>query len=195
MHLIVGLGNPGEKYEGTRHNTGRMALQLFAKKHDFSEWRFDKKMNAEVCEGKVGKEKVTLLAPDTFMNNSGKAVAYLVKSKKAALDTVVVYDDLDLPLGMMKLSFGRSSGGHNGLESIIRAIHTKDFPRIRIGVSPATPGGKLKKPAGEEAVLKFLLGKFSEKERDALKKVFKKAGEAMEVAATEGYQMAMNHFN
>lgn len=195
MHIIVGLGNPGEKYEGTRHNTGRMAVQLFAKKHDFSEWRFDKKMNAQVCEGKVGKEKVTLLAPDTFMNNSGKAVAYLVKSKKAALDIVVVYDDLDLPSGVMKLSFGRSSGGHNGLESIIRAVHTKDFPRIRIGVSPATPGGKIKKPAGEEAVLKFLLGRFSEKEYDVLKKTFKKANDAIEVAVTEGYQMAMNRFN
>ena len=195
MKLVIGLGNPGEKYEGTRHNTGRMALESFAKKHDFSEWRFDKKINAQIAEGKIGKEKVLLITPDTFMNNSGKAVAYLVKSKKAALDALVVYDDMDLPIGTMKLSFGRSSGGHNGLESIIRALKTKDFPRLRIGVSPATPGGKIKKPAGEEAVLKFLLSKFSEKERDALKKEFKKAGEAMEVAVTDGYQLAMNHFN
>jgi PTH1 family peptidyl-tRNA hydrolase len=195
MKIIVGLGNPGEKYEGTRHNTGRMAVQLFAKKHDFSDWRFDKKINVQICEGKIGKEKVTLVTPDTFMNNSGKALAYLVKSKKAALETLVVYDDLDLPIGTMKLSFGRSSGGHNGLESIIRVVHTKDFPRIRIGVSPATPGGKIRKPAGDEAVLKFLLGRFSDKEFEAIKKTFKKAGEAMEVSVTDGYQMAMNQFN
>jgi PTH1 family peptidyl-tRNA hydrolase len=119
----------------------------------------------------------------------------LVKSKKQALETLVVYDDLDLPLGTMKLSFGRSSGGHNGLESVIRAVKTKDFPRIRIGVSPATPGGKIKKPAGEEAVLKFLLGRFSDKEFEAIKKVFKKAGEAMEIVVSDGYQMSMNRFN
>ena len=81
------------------------------------------------------------------------------------------------------------------MESIIRALKTKDFPRIRIGVSPATPGGKIKKPAGEQAVLKFLLNSFSPNERLALTKVFKKAGEAMEVAVTDGYQMAMNRFN
>jgi len=195
MNLIVGLGNPGEKYEGTRHNAGRMALEYFRKQHEFSEWRFDKKLNAQVAEGKIGKEKVTLVTPDTFMNNSGRAVGQLVKSKKAALDLLVVYDDLDLPLGSMKISFGRSSGGHNGLESIIRSVKTKDFPRVRLGVSPATPGGKTRKPAGEKKVLDFLLGGFSNKEEESLKKIFKKAGEAMELSVSEGYQMAMNTFN
>lgn len=195
MHIVMGLGNPGEKYEGTRHNAGRLALESFRKQNDFPEWRFDKKMNAQLSEGKIGKEKVLLMCPDTFMNNSGKAVAYVVKSKKAAADLLVVYDDLDMPFGHLKISYGRSSGGHNGLESVIRAVKTKDFPRLRIGVSPATPTGKLRKPSGEKKVLDFLLGGFSKSERDALGKVFKKAGEAIEVAVQDGYQMAMNQFN
>ena len=195
MHIVVGLGNPGEEYALSRHNTGRMALDAFRKKYSFSDWEVDKKLNAHVSEGKVGKEKALLITPDTFMNNSGKAVAKLIGSKKAAAKLLVVYDDLDLPFGTMKISFGRSSGGHNGLESIIRAVKTRDFPRLRLGVSPATPSGKLKKPAGEKKVLDFLLGDFSKKEREALPKFFKEAGEAVAVAVEEGYQIGMNRFN
>ncbi|MDO8523843.1 MAG: aminoacyl-tRNA hydrolase [bacterium] len=195
MYIILGLGNPGEQYVGTRHNTGRRAVESFRAKHDFPAWRFDKKLNAQVSEGKVGKEKVMLVLPDTFMNNSGKTAGQLVKSKKAAANLLVVYDDLDMPFGTLRFSFGRSSGGHNGLESVIRALKTKDFPRMRLGISPATPGGKLKKPSGEKKVLEFLLSSFSKSDNGALSKVFKKAGEAMEVAVTDGYQIAMNKFN
>ncbi|MES2135000.1 MAG: aminoacyl-tRNA hydrolase [Patescibacteria group bacterium] len=195
MHIIVGLGNPGEKYENTRHNIGRTTLDWFRKKYDFSDWEFNKKINAHTAEGKVGKVKALLIIPDTFMNNSGKSVAGLVKSKKAASELLVVYDDLDIPFGSLKISYGRSSGGHNGLESIIRAVKTKDFPRIRMGVSPSTPSGKLRKPAGEKKVLDFLLGEFSKKEREVMSKFLKQAGEAIEVAIAEGYQMAMNKCN
>ncbi|MBI3573773.1 aminoacyl-tRNA hydrolase [Candidatus Kaiserbacteria bacterium] len=195
MHIIAGLGNPGETYEGTRHNTGRMTVEYFRTKHDFPEWRFDKKLNAKVSEGKIGKEKVMLVTPDTFMNNSGKTIGKLVKSKKAALDLLVIYDDLDMPFGSLRISYGRSSGGHNGLESVIRAVKTKDFPRLRLGVSPATLSGKIRKPSGEKKVLDFLLSGFSKSERDALSKVFKKAGEAIEASVTDGYQLAMNRFN
>lgn len=195
MHIVVGLGNPGTEYEHTRHNAGRNALQWFQKKHNFSEWVFDKKLNAHTSEGKCGKSNVLLVVPDTFMNNSGKTVRGLVKSKKAARELLVVYDDLDIPFGDMKISFGRSSGGHNGLESIIRAVGTKDFPRLRVGVSPATPSGKMKKPVGEKKVLDFLLGDFSKKEREVMPKVFKKLGEAIETVMTDGYGRAMNVFN
>ncbi|MBV9349389.1 MAG: aminoacyl-tRNA hydrolase [Patescibacteria group bacterium] len=195
MRIIIGLGNPGAEYEGTRHNTGRSALEYFRKTRDFPEWRFDKSLNAEVSEGKVGKEKVILARPNTFMNNSGRSAAKLVKSKKAAADLLVVYDDLDMPFGAMRFSYGRSSGGHNGVESVIRALKTRDFPRLRLGVSPATPSGKLKKPAGEKKVLDFLLGRFSKSEIVSLAKIFKKAGEAMEIAISEGYQAGMNRFN
>lgn len=195
MQFIIGLGNPGEEYSGTRHNSGRMALDYFRKKNDLPEWRFDKKLNAQVSEGKVRKEKVFLACPDTFMNNSGKTAGQLVKSKKAAADVLVIYDDLDMPFGALRISYGRSSGGHNGLESIIRAVKTKDFPRLRIGVSPATPSGKLRKPSGEKKVLDFLLGEFSKSEQGALVKVFKKASEAIGTVVADGYQAAMNRYN
>ena len=192
---IVGLGNPGEEYEHTRHNTGRMLLAYVAKKYDCTDWQENKKTRATLSRGNIGKETLLLLAPDTFMNKSGIAVSAYVKSAKAAQRLVVVYDDLDLPLGKMKISFDRGSGGHKGLESIIRAIKTKAFARIRIGVSPATPSGKTKKPSGEQEVIDFILKEFKEAEMKELKKVFKKAAEAVEVIVTQGLDRAMNEYN
>ncbi|TAJ12899.1 aminoacyl-tRNA hydrolase [Patescibacteria group bacterium] len=195
MYIVVGLGNPGAEYERTRHNMGRISLDWFRKKYGFSEWEFQKKLNAHTAEGKIGKVKALLVIPDTFMNKSGKAIESLVKSKKAAKETLVVYDDLDIPFGSMKFSFGRSSGGHNGVESIIRSLKTKDFPRLRVGVSPSTPSGKLKKPVGEKKVLDYLLGNFSKKDEEDMNKTLKKVGEAIEVSIGEGYQIAMNRCN
>lgn len=195
MHLIVGLGNPGSEYEGTRHNAGRMAVMRIHATHDFSEWKAEKKPKMQTATGTLGGVKATLVIPDTFMNNSGHAVAHFIKNKKGAGNVVVIHDELDMPLGTLKLSYGRSSGGHNGVESIIKALKTKDFVRVRIGVAKNTPKGLAKKPIGEDAVLKFLLGKFSTPEVDALKKVFKRAVEAVEVTVKEGREMAMNQFN
>ena len=195
MHIIAGLGNPGEEYDGTRHNTGRIVLEYFRKKNDFSGWRSDKKTRSLVSEGKIGKEKVMLVLPDGFMNNSGKSLAPLIKNKKAAENLTVIYDDLDLPVGSIKISFDRGSGGHKGMESIIRALKTRAFIRIRVGISPATPSGKLKKPHGEKAVIDFILKKFSPKEQEALKKVSKKAGEAVVSIVTDGRERAMGEFN
>lgn len=193
--VAVGLGNPGEEYTNTRHNTGRMMLEHFAAKQKFSEWKEDTKADAEICRGAIGKNLIVLVNPNTFMNKSGSSVAKFVKSVKAAEKLVVVYDDLDLPLGSMKLSFDRGSGGHKGIESIMRAVKTKKFVRIRIGVSPTTPGGKLKKPQGEREVVRFILARFKEDELDILKKVFKRAGEALESIVTDGREIAMTRFN
>jgi PTH1 family peptidyl-tRNA hydrolase len=176
MKLIVGLGNPGEEYEKTRHNTGFIMLGLV-----------EKKINL--------KDKVKFLYPDKFMNNSGKVVAPLIKSKKDLKDLVVIYDDIDLPIGKMKISFNRSSGGHNGLGSIIKALKSEEFLRIRIGISPETPSGKLRKPKGEKDVLKFLLGEYKKSELEELKKLSKKVTEALEVIFTEGKDKAMSLFN
>jgi peptidyl-tRNA hydrolase, PTH1 family len=173
MYIVVGLGNPGEEYAHTRHNTGRLASDLVSEK----------------------LEKVKVLEPDTYMNHSGKFVSKFVKSKKAAEKLVVIYDDLDLPLGTLKISFNRSSGGHRGVESIIKALKTEGFVRIRIGISPSTPGGKLKKPKGEEAVDKFILGEFKPAELQVLKKVFKKVVEAVECIRDCGHERAMGEFN
>lgn len=194
-YVIAGLGNPGDEYEGTRHNVGRMVVEKFAKKHELSDWKADKYTKALVAKGKVGKESVVAVLPETFMNNSGKAVAPLVKSAKQAEKLVVVYDDLDLPLGTLKISFDRGSGGHRGLESIIKALKTRAFVRVRVGVSPTTPSGKLRKPAGEDAVIKFILGKFSAKETEVLKKVIKRASDAVELVVTEGREHAMGDIN
>ena len=112
MYTIIGLGNPGVEYEKTRHNTGKMAVDALESKN----------------------VKAKYIHQDTFMNKSGSAVAKVVKSKKAAEKLIVIYDDLDLPLGTMKISFNRGSGGHKGLESVVRAVKTKEFIRIRIGI-------------------------------------------------------------
>ncbi|OHA26866.1 MAG: hypothetical protein A3C06_02380 [Candidatus Taylorbacteria bacterium RIFCSPHIGHO2_02_FULL_46_13] len=194
-YVIIGLGNPGDEYEGTRHNTGRMIVRGFAKVHDFPDWEYDKKSNAQISEGKIKKEKVTLVLPDTFMNKSGIAAARFVKSKKAAESLVVVHDDLDLPIGRFKISFNRGSGGHRGVESIIRAIKTEGFVRVRVGISKDAGKGKVKKPSGDDAVGDFILGKFPPAEFKTFKSVSKKICEALESIAREGRAIAMGEFN
>jgi PTH1 family peptidyl-tRNA hydrolase len=195
-YIIVGLGNPGEEYKNTRHNAGRMLVEMLAKSLDSStEWKSDKKLNALVSKAKIGKSSVVLVLPETFMNNSGKAVKPLVTSIKAAEKMLVIYDDLDLPFGTNKISFNKSSGGHKGLESIIKAVKTEKFARIRIGVSPTTPSGKIKKPQGEDHVQKHILGEFKPAELLALKKLSKSVNEAVETFVTDGLERAMNGFN
>lgn len=194
-YIIAGLGNPGSEYEDTRHNAGRRALTLFQKKNSFSEWSEVKKAKALVSSGKAGKEEVLLLLPETYMNASGRAVKSYVTSQKKAEKLIVIHDDLDLPLGGMKISFSRGSGGHRGLESIIKNVRTKNFIRIRIGISPATARGKLKKPKGEKQVVDFILGTMTKRESEILRKVFKRVNEALLSVIRDGYERAMNQFN
>lgn len=193
--VITGLGNPGEEYEATRHNAGRMAVQFFAKSRKLNGWHEEKKSKALIGSGMVGKTAVALVLPNTFMNKSGTAVARYVKSVKAAERLVVIYDDLDLPLGEFKISFDRGSGGHKGLESIMRSLKTKRFTRVRVGVSPSTAGGSLRKPSGDKVVLNFILTKFRAHELEELHRVFKRVADALEVTVTEGRERAMNEFN
>jgi len=195
MVIIAGLGNPGEKYELTRHNVGRMAVEHFGSANAFPDFVSSGKYQAHISEGKLGKEKVMLILPDTFMNKSGVSVKPLVTSKKAAEQLVVIYDDMDLPLGTYKIAFARGSGGHNGVESIIKHLKTKDFVRLRIGVSPTTPGGKLRKPKGEKAVVDFLMGDFKKPEVELLKKEFKTIRTVIEKIITDGRVSAQNQFN
>lgn len=195
MIYVVGLGNPGEEYAKTRHNAGRIVLEAIAAKNDFSEWRDDKKTKALYAAGKLGTKKLQFVLPDNFMNNSGGSVKPLVKVKKDLENLVVVYDDLDLPLGRVKISFDRSSGGHNGLGDIIKVLKSTAFLRIRIGVSPHTPGGKLKKPSGEKAVLDFLLKEFKKDELAELKKIAKHIAEALQCFAADGKDKMMSLYN
>jgi peptidyl-tRNA hydrolase, PTH1 family len=174
MYIVVGLGNPGEEYARTRHNTGRMAADFLSEK----------------------VKGVKVFTPGTFMNKTGSAVAKVVKSKKAAEKLIVIYDDLDLPIGTMKISYNRGSGGHNGLESIIKALKTREFIRIRIGIASVTPSGKMKKrPGGGGELEKHILSEFKKPEMEALKKVFKTVTTAVEEIIDNGYESAMTAFN
>jgi len=195
MISVIGLGNPGSEYKATRHNAGRIILELIAKKNAFSEWKEDSRTKALWSAGKIGSAKMQFVAPNNFMNNSGKSVSPLVKSKKDLASIIVVYDDLDLPIGRIKISFDRSSGGHNGVESIIKCVKSQEFVRIRVGISPETPGGKLKKPKGEKAVLDFLLKEFKDAEMAELKKISKKIAEALECFASGGKDKMMSIYN
>ncbi len=206
MIYIFGLGNPGREYKESRHNAGRNFLQYFAKKYDFLEWAMDKKSNSLIAKGQIGKEKISLVLPETFMNKSGKSVSYFIKTptgkKKEIKNLVVVYDDLDLPIGKIKISYNKSSGGHNGLESVIRAVKSQEFVRIRIGVAPTTPKGKIKKPGADlpskqagKKVIDFILGDWKPTEKETLKKVYKVAFEALETIISSGRERAMNTFN
>ncbi|MCX6715869.1 MAG: aminoacyl-tRNA hydrolase [Candidatus Taylorbacteria bacterium] len=201
-YIIVGLGNPGEEYVNTRHNTGRMILDHIRQELDGADFEFDKKINALVSEVKVGKEKVTLVAPETFMNNSGKCVGQLVKTKKNAKlklitadDLLVIYDDFQLPIGRMKISYNKSSGGHNGLESVIKAIKTEAFPRLRVGTAPATAKGDAKIPHGDDKILKFILSSFKPDEMKTIKKLGKRAAEGVQIFVKEGRDKATGVVN
>lgn len=190
-YVILGLGNPGGEYTKTRHNAGRMVAELLAKEEGF-EFAVKKPAQAIVANGSIADEKVIIALPETMMNLSGKTAAALVKSKPAAKKLLVIRDELDMPLGAIKMTVpGRGSGGHKGIESIMRALKTKDFVQMKIGISPATPKGKVKKPAGEEKVITHVLGKFSPKEELLLKKTLARAAEASRLFVTDGLEKAM----
>ncbi|MDP1689871.1 MAG: aminoacyl-tRNA hydrolase [bacterium] len=188
--IIVGLGNPGKEYEKTRHNAGRNAVELLASLEGFDEFIFNKVSKALVSKGAIEKENATLVLPETMMNLSGKAVAAFVKSPKAAKNLLVIHDDLDLPLGTIKMVFGRGSGGHKGVESVMRAVKTQDFARIRIGISGVGKKNQAKKVSGEEKVIKLVIGKWKPAEEAAVKKVLKKAALAARLFATSGLESA-----
>ncbi|MCK5285843.1 MAG: aminoacyl-tRNA hydrolase [Candidatus Pacebacteria bacterium] len=195
MYLIVGLGNPGEEYEKTRHNIGRIILDYYAKKNKFEEWLVDGKLKAITADGVLDGNKVKLIEPETFMNKSGLSVKSLITSKKKAETLVVVYDDLDLALGEFKISWSKGTGGHKGLESIVKTIKTKEFIRLRIGITPVTPTGKLKKVRGDQKVLDFLMKDFNKKDLEILKKAQPKIAKALDSIITEGRVKAMNEYN
>lgn len=194
-YIIVGLGNPGQEYENTRHNTGRIVLNFIKNEFEGDDFVFEKKNNALVSEIKIGKEKIKLIEPETFMNNSGKSIMTVVKTVKAAEKLIVIYDDFNLPFGKIRISFNRSSGGHNGVESIIKSIKTEAFIRIRIGVSPENAKGTAKIPHGEDKIEKFILGDFKDDELKELKKISKTCVSAIETIVKEGREKAMSVYN
>jgi len=194
-YVIVGLGNPDTEYEGTRHNFGRDLVRSIWQKEFFSDWKEDPKTKSLVAKGEIAGKKVTLVLPETYMNKSGLAVKHFVTSRKASERLIVIYDELDIPLGSFKISFGRGDGGHNGVKSIISSLKTKDFVRIRAGISKETPGGKLKKIRGEKKILDFLMNTFTPAEKKNFNAVRKKIQAAVETIISEGRVKAMNIHN
>ncbi len=205
MKLIIGLGNPGEKYEKTRHNLGFMVVEQFLK--DFepvgqTKWVDEKKFKSDIVElewqPKSGSlEKVILVKPKTYMNNSGLAVQLLTTYYKLlTTDVWVVHDDVDLPLGSIRIRKGGSSGGHRGVESMIEHLGDVEFWRIRLGI-----GHPVHKRDGEsqktnmKGVDDFVLGTFSSDEKGKLKHLIKHASEAIQTALEEDLISAMNRFN
>jgi len=205
-YYIVGLGNPGREYENTRHNTGRVVLDAFRRAEGLPEWIFNKKLNALVSSGRIKSFNLNLILPQTFMNKSGdtlkqiKDLRFKVQGKgkekrTEAVNLVVVHDDLDIPFGSYKISFNKSSGGHRGVESIIKVLQTTAFVRVRVGISPVTTKGLVKKPSGEVAVEKHILGKFSPDQLVALKKLSRHISDGLSCLITEGREKAMSQYH
>jgi len=169
MKLIIGLGNPGKEYAKTRHNIGWQVLDLLAGE---DKWSASKKVKAEYLKKEVNGKEVELFKPLTFMNNSGLAVAAALKNRNLTFqDIIVIHDDKDLPLGRIKVQKGSSSAGHNGVQSIIDHLKTKDFARIRVGVASNNP----KKMSDTS---KFVLNRFSFLEKGRVKQAIEEvAGE------------------
>ena len=189
--LIIGLGNPGEEYKKTRHNAGADSVRLLARR---AELEFEKKpkLFAEVAQGKIGKSRPILALPSIYMNASGKAVAAVAKFFKIKpKDIVVAHDDMDIPMGDIKIVFGRGSGGHKGVESVFRALKTKEFTRIRIGTMTSS---RSQKP-GERELEDIVVKKITPTEAQSLTKGIRKAADALKMLAHEGSEKAMNEFN
>lgn len=172
MKLIIGLGNPGEKYQETRHNLGWLAIDDLRKGSwgTFSPWKKTAKVRGEISQSE--DKKLLLLKPDTFVNESGRAAAAALAFYKLPPENlIVVHDDLDLPVGTFKIQTGRGAAGHHGVESIINSLGAKNFTRLRLGIKPLTPaaaGGK-----------DFVLGKFSKEENALLKEAVPRAIESL----------------
>ena len=191
MKLIVGLGNPGKTYAHNRHNVGFRCLNHFARLHSI---RFDhRQCRARVGIAKVRGGKLLLAKPGTFMNLSGNSVACLVHKHDIPLsDLLVIYDDLDLPLGRIRLRQSGGSGGHKGMNSIISALGSEDFPRIRVGIG--RPQAE-EQSINEDAIVNYVLSDFSPQEEAIIKPIIVKMAEAVDYFLTQGIEAAMSKFN
>jgi peptidyl-tRNA hydrolase, PTH1 family len=161
IYLIVGLGNPGREYQATRHNVGFLAVKFLAEKLKWGDFKEQKKFQAEILETKFQAKKIIMAKPQTFMNNSGEAVAALKNFYKIpSQNIIIIYDELDLPMGKIRVRPDGSSAGHNGIKSIIEHLGTDKFWRVRIGI-----GNELK---GKMEAANFVLSKFSKEEKSLL---------------------------
>lgn len=193
MKLIIGLGNPGQRYANNRHNLGFMCLSHLAKTHGI---KFDKKQGqARTGRGEVAGSEVVLAKPQTYMNSSGQSVVRLVKKFNVSLDDlIIINDDLDLPLGKIRVRQGGSSGGHKGVESTIAALGSRDFLRVRVGIGrPVLPDGSAQ--ISEDDIIAYVLSDFTPDEKEEIARVIPRVDEAILCLLTEGVIAAMNRYN
>ncbi len=186
MWLIVGLGNPGERYARTRHNIGFEAIDTLARRHGL-EFR-GKRANSLIAEGQIAGQRVALAKPQTFMNLSGQAVSSLRNWYKIdpARELLVVYDDLDLPFGKLRLRERGSAGTHNGMRSIVAQLGSSDFPRLRVGID---------QPPGKMDAAAYVLSRFRKEEEAELPFLLDTIADAVELVLREGLTAAMNRYN
>lgn len=186
MKLIVGLGNPGEKYQKVRHNLGFMVLDELA-----SSWEYKEKFKSEIIKA----EDIIFAKPQTYMNNSGLAIKLLTTYYKLpTIDLIIVHDDLDLPLGKIKVRLGGAAAGHHGVESIISSLGTDQFIRVRLGIGNLRTQSSEHKHAHVDAE-KFVLEPFMKGEKSKVKHMIKQAVQALEILLEKGLPVAQNQFN
>jgi PTH1 family peptidyl-tRNA hydrolase len=184
MRLIVGLGNPGGEYVGTRHNVGFEVIERLAERHRIPVRR--RTLRAVLGDGIIEEQKVLLAKPMTYMNLSGEAVGAISRMYRVPPgDIIVLVDDIALPLGKLRLRLKGSAGGHNGLDSIEHHLRTQDYPRIRIGVGAAFPG----------RMVDHVLSRFRPDEREIIAEAVQRAADAVETALREGFEKAMDQYN
>jgi len=187
MKLIVGLGNPGKAYAHNRHNVGFRCLSYFARRHSIP---FDRRQcRARISVGEVVGSKLLLAKPQIFVNISGEVVGCLVEKYDVPLSNLlVIYDDLDLPLGKVRIRQSGGSGGHKGMKSIISTLGSEDFPRIRVGIG---------RPAqdAEDAIVSYVLGDLTAQEEEVIRSAIITVAEAIDCFLTQGIRAAMDKFN
>ena len=186
MKMFAGLGNPGAEYAATRHNVGFMLADALAARWDAAGWRT--KQDALVAEARLGAEKILLVKPLTYMNESGRAVGPLLSwYKLAPEDLIVAHDDMDLPVGMIRLRKKGSAGGHNGMKSILYHVQDENFPRVRIGVGHPVHG--------RDQVIRHVLSPFSAEDAQKIREAIEYLLPAVECIIAEGIDLAMNKYN
>ncbi|MBO4896791.1 MAG: aminoacyl-tRNA hydrolase [Clostridia bacterium] len=184
MYLIAGLGNPGEKYKYTRHNVGFMTIDYLSAVHGIKVKKI--KFRALIGEGMIGGEKVLLAKPSTFMNLSGESIAPMAEYFKIPKDKIIViYDDVALPTGKLRIRPSGSDGGHNGMKSVIYMLETEKFPRIRIGIGNT----------GEIPMADFVTGTFSKEDGEKVTSCIKQTDKIISEIIENGVESAMNKFN
>lgn len=185
LFIVAGLGNPGTRYENTRHNVGFDTAELLSEKHGIKVSKL--KHKAYLGEGVIEGARVVLAKPQTYMNLSGESIREIIDWYKAPLSNlIIIYDDVDLPLGRVRVRPKGSSGTHNGMKSVIYQLSADDFPRVRVGIGNPPP---------EYDIADYVLGRFSAGEREIIDKSIKVAAEAVEEIIKAGVDSAMNKYN